>query len=157
MCDICALAIEKLSKLWRHQTYPIRNYFRMSASNVKPKASSDEVALGILEDIGIAPDKQEIHGSINIFQAAETGWLLLGYTHQQYLSQIYQFIPGCWNIYSLSSPAPAHNPIPPFGTASLAITISKFLYTKANIYSESIKVLACSLSMISLRENKPRL
>lgn len=45
----------------------------MSATNVKPNASNDEVALGILEDIGIAPDKQEIHGSLTIYQAAETG------------------------------------------------------------------------------------
>ena len=28
MCDIWALAIEKLSKSWRHRTYPIRRYFR---------------------------------------------------------------------------------------------------------------------------------
>ena len=28
MCDICSLAMKKLSKLWRHQTYLIRNYFR---------------------------------------------------------------------------------------------------------------------------------
>ena len=26
MCDICALAIEKLSKLWRHQADLIRNW-----------------------------------------------------------------------------------------------------------------------------------
>jgi len=42
-------------------------------SAVKPSASNDEVARGILEDIGCAPDKQEIHGAINIYTAAETG------------------------------------------------------------------------------------
>ena len=38
MCDICALAIKKLSKLWRHQIYPIRRYFatkyQVNISNV---------------------------------------------------------------------------------------------------------------------------